>query len=100
MKKQKTKTTEKKKTKNNKIIIPVSLLIDYTRIKILIASYVMRSRVHARLRGLIAWWESDTKLEKEDEQLKIASGTVLSNGRVRSRLIGKTKLDAKKVFPT
>ncbi len=39
----------------------------------------MRSRAHARHRGLIAWWEGDTKREKEDERLKIASGTVLSN---------------------
>ncbi len=29
--------------------------------------------MHARHRGLIAWWEGDTKREKEDEQLKIAS---------------------------
>ncbi len=50
-------------------------LTDYTRI-ILIAPYIMRSRAHARHRGLIAWWEGDTKREKEDERLKIASGTV------------------------
>ncbi len=65
--------------------------------KILIAPYVMRSRAHARHRGLIAWWEGDTKREKEDERLKIASGTVLSNDRVRSRLLGKHKFDAKAV---
>ncbi len=76
------------------------LLTDYTRIKILIAPYVMRSRAHARHRGLIAWWEGDTKREKEDERLKNASGTVLSNDRVRSRLLGKHKFDAKELFPT
>ncbi len=59
-----------------------------------------RSRAHARHRGLIAWWEGDTKREKEDERLKIASGTVLSNDRVRSRLLGKHKFDAKELFPT
>ncbi len=75
-------------------------LTDYARIKILIAPYVMRSRAHARHRGLIAWWEGDTKREKEDERLKIASGTVLSNDRVRSRLLGKHKFDAKELFPT
>ncbi len=75
-------------------------LTDYTRIKILIAPYIMRSRAHARHRGLIAWWEGDTKREKEDERLKIASGTVLSNDRVRSRLLGKHKFDAKELFPT
>ncbi len=67
---------------------------------ILIAPYVTRSRAHARHRGLIAWWEGDTKREKEDERLKIASGTVLSNDRVRSRLLGKHKFDAKELFPT
>ncbi len=51
------------------------------------APYIMRSRAHARHRGLIARWEGDTKREKEDERLKIASGTVLSNNRVRSRLL-------------
>ncbi len=75
-------------------------LTDYTRIIILIAPYVMRSRAHARHRGLIAWWEGDTKREREDERLKIASGTVLSNDRVRSRLSGKHKFDAKELFPT
>ncbi len=75
-------------------------LTDYTRIIILIAPYVMRSRAHARHRGLIAWWEGDTKREKEGERLKIASGTVLSNDRVRSRLLGKHKFDAKEQFPT
>ncbi len=30
--------------------------------------------------------------------LKIASGTVLSNDRVRSRLLGKHKFDAKELF--
>ncbi len=60
----------------------------------------MRSRAHARHKGLIAWWEGDTKREKEDERLKIASGTVLSNDRVRSRLLGKHKFDAKELFPT
>ncbi len=59
----------------------------------------MRSRAHARHRGLIAWWEGDTKREKEDERLKIASGTVLSNDGVRSRLLGKHKFDAKELFP-
>ncbi len=78
----------------------LSLLTDSTRIKILIAPYVMRSRVHAKHRGLIAWWEGDTKREKEDERLKIASGTVLSNDRVHSRLLGKHKFDAKELFPT
>ncbi len=78
----------------------IYILTDYTRIKILIAPYVMRSRAHARHRGLIAWWEGDTKREKEDERLKIASGTVLSNNRVRSRLLGKHKFDAKELFPT
>ncbi len=58
----------------------------------------MRSRAHARHRELIAWWEGDTKREKEDKQLKIASGTVLSNDRVRSRLLGKHKFDAKELF--
>ncbi len=57
------------------------------------------SRAHARHRRLIAWWEGDTKREKEDERLKIASGTVLSNDRVRSRLLGKHKFDAKELFP-
>ncbi len=76
------------------------VLTDYARIKILIAPYVMRSRAHARHKGLIAWWEGDTKREKEDERLKIASGTVLSNDRVRSRLLGKHKFDAKELFPT
>ncbi len=75
-------------------------LTDYTRTKILIAPYVMRSRAHARHRGLIAWWEGDTKREKEDERLKIASGTVLLNDRVRSRLLGKHKFNAKELFPT
>ncbi len=75
-------------------------LTDYARIKILIAPYVMRSRAHARHRGLNAWWEGGTKREKEDERLKIASGTVLSNDRVRSRLLGKHKFDAKEPFPT
>ncbi len=55
----------------------------------------MRSQAHARHRGFIAWWEGDTKREKEDERLKIASGTVLSNDRVRSRLLGKHKFDAR-----
>ncbi len=76
------------------------LLTDYTRIKILIAPYVTQSRAHARHIELIAWWEGDTKREKEDERLKIASGTVLSNDRVRSRLLGKHKFDAKELFPT
>ncbi len=75
-------------------------LTDYARIKCLIAPYVMRSRAHARLRGLIGWWEGDTKREKEDERLKIALGTVLSNDRVRSRLLGKHKFDAKELFQT
>ncbi len=75
-------------------------LTDYTRIKNLIAPYVMRSRAHAIHRGLIAWWEGDTKREKEDEWLKIASRTVLLNDRVRSRLLGKHKFDAKELFPT
>ncbi len=78
----------------------VLMLTDYTRIKILIAPYVMWSQVHVRHRGLIAWWEGDTKREKEDEQLKIASGIVLSTDRVRSRLLGKHKFDAKELFPT
>ncbi len=56
----------------------------------------MRSRAHAR--ELIAWWEDDTKREKEDKRLKIASGTVLSNDRVRSRLLGKHKFDANELF--
>ncbi len=61
----------------------------------------MRSRAQTRHRGLIAWWEGDTKREKEDERLKIASGTVvLLNDRVRSRLLGKHKFDAKDLFPT
>ncbi len=60
----------------------------------------MRSRAHARLRGLIAWWEGDTKQEKEDEQLNIASGTVLSNDTVRSRLLVKHKFDTNELFPT
>ncbi len=51
----------------------------------------MRSRAHARHRELIAWWEGDTKQEEEDKLLKIASGTVLLNDRVRSRLLGKHK---------
>ncbi len=76
------------------------VLTDYTRIKNLIAPYVTRSRAHARHRELIAWWEGDTKREKEDERLKIASGTVLSNDRVRSRLLGNHKFDAKELFPT
>ncbi len=75
-------------------------LTDYTRIKIVIAPYVMRSRAHARHRGLIAWWEGDTKRQKEDERLKIASGTVLSNDRVCSRLLEKHEFDTKKLFPT
>ncbi len=75
-------------------------LTDYTRTKILIAPYVTRSRAHVRHRGLITWWEGDTKREKEDKRLKIASGTVLSNDRVRSRLLGKHKFDAKELFPT
>ncbi len=85
-----------------KALVPASviLLTDYTRIIIFIAPYVMRSRAHARHRGLIAWWEGDTKREREDERLKIASGTVLSNDRVRSRLLGKHKFDAKELFPT
>ncbi len=49
---------------------------------------------------MIAWWEGDTKREKEDERLEIASGTVLSNDRLRSRLLGKHKFDAKELFPT
>ncbi len=61
------------------------LLTDYTRIKDA---------------GFIAWLKGDTKREKEDEQLTIASGTVLSNDRVRSRLLGKHKVDAKELFPT
>ncbi len=94
------------KLKKEKLFVLISItwhtdtLTDYARIKILIAPYVMRSRAHARLRGLIAWWEGDTKREKEDERLKIASGTVLSNDRVRSRLLGKHKFDAKELFPT
>ncbi len=61
----------------------------------------MQSRAHARHRGLVAWWVGDTKQKKkEDERLKIASGTVLSNDRVRSRLLGKHKFDAKELFPT
>ncbi len=46
----------------------------------------MQSRAHARHRELIAWWEGDTKPEKEDKLLKIALGRVLSNDRVHSRL--------------
>ncbi len=60
----------------------------------------MWSRAHARHRGLNAWWEGDTKLEKEVEQLKIASWTVLSSDRVHSWLLGKHKLDAKELFQT
>ncbi len=82
------------------ILLLFFFLTDYTRIKILIVPYVMRSRAHTRHRGLIAWWKGDTKREKEDERLKIASGTVLSNNRVRSRLLGKHKFDAKELFPT
>ena len=60
----------------------------------------MRSWAHAKHRGLIVRWAGDTKREKEDERLKIASGTVLSNSRVHSRLLGKHKLDAKELFRT
>ncbi len=59
----------------------------------------MWSRAHARHRELIAWWEGDTKPEKEDKRLKIASGTALSNDRVRSRLLGKHKFNANELFP-
>ncbi len=60
----------------------------------------MRSWVHARHGRLIAWLESDTKQEKEDERLKIASGTVLSHDRVRPRLLGMHKFNAKELFWT
>ncbi len=35
-----------------------------------------------------------------ERKKKIASGTVLSNARVRSRLLGKHKFDAKELFLT
>ncbi len=34
----------------------------------------------------------------ERKELKIASGTILLNDRVRSRLLGKHKFDAKELF--